>query len=118
MKRSLAILGIIAACCVPGRALADDEPYAYTAADTRAAMEQHSWLAQCIVEVETGHTLNPYSVGRAGELGVAQLHPRGLLPEFYDAGYTNPFSPYQSMDFLEDALARGEGPAWSAYWYC
>jgi hypothetical protein len=80
-------------------------------------MSRHSWLAGCIVRLESDN-LDPYSVGRAGELGVAQLHPRGKLPEFYAFGYDNPFSPYQAMDYLDEALARGEGPAWTTYWYC
>lgn len=92
--------------------------YRYTAADTEAAMAEHSALAGCIVSRETGGTLEPYSVGAAGELGVAQLHPYGLLPEFYALGYGDPFSPYQAMDFLEGALARGEGPNWTTYWAC
>lgn len=91
--------------------------YRYTVADTEAAMSRHSWLAGCIVRLESDN-LDPYSVGKAGELGVAQLHPRGLLNQFYAVGYTNPYSPYQSMDFLDWALERGEGPNWTTYYMC
>lgn len=117
----LALFGVLAlATATPARAWRDAHwtTPPYTVADTEAAMAEHSALANCIVDIETGHTLDPYAVGREGELGVAQLHPRGLLPDFYARGYANPYSPYQAMDYLEDALARGEGPAWTAYWWC
>jgi hypothetical protein len=122
-----ALLGVVAlATAAPAQASWDVNwtTYTYTADDTYAAMEQHSLVAQCIVTAEVGGgwyggpPFDPYSVGQAGELGVAQLHPRGKLPEFYALGYTNPYSPYQSMDYLEEALERGEGPAWTTYWYC
>jgi hypothetical protein len=92
----------------------------YTSDDTLAAIEQYSaefgvsygWLYR-IVRCETGWTFNPYSVGRLGELGAAQLHPRGELLRFYRWGYDDPFSPYQSVAFLAQRLSQGGARAWT-----
>jgi hypothetical protein len=92
----------------------------YTADDVHAAIWQyseelgvsHAWLYR-IVACETGHTFNPYAVGRAGELGAVQLHPRGELIRFYAWGYLDPFSPYQSVRFLAQRLTMGGARAWS-----
>ena len=96
------------------------DDYTYTAEDTLAAIDQyseelgvsHAWLYR-IVACETGHTFNPYAVGRAGELGAVQLHPRGELLRFYAWGYLDPFSPYQSVRFLAQRLTMGGARAWS-----
>lgn len=57
--------------------------------------------------------LNVYAVGRAGELGLYQLHPRGLLPVFYVWGYTDPWSAWEQADFTAVALSRGLSGHWS-----
>ncbi len=89
-------------------------PRRWTPDDVRAAMAGASWCAQQIVRGEVGGVgFNPYAVGAAGELGSAQLHPRGLLPDFYQRGYSDPFSPYQAVSYLEGALARGLGRHWT-----
>jgi hypothetical protein len=92
----------------------------YTAEDTLAAIQQYSdeigvsysWLYR-IVRCETGWTFDPYSVGRHGELGAAQLAPWGELLRFYAWGYDQPFSPYQSVRFLAQRLSMGGAKAWS-----
>lgn len=93
---------------------------AYTADDTLAAIDEASSeigvsaaLLTRVVRCETGGTFNPYTVGRQGELGAAQLHPRGLLPTFYAWGYADPFSPYQSVRFLAQEITYGHLRAWS-----
>lgn len=53
--------------------------------------------------------------GQAGELGIAQLHPQGLLPVFYKLGYDSPFSIIQSIDFLGWAWSQGMANHWSCY---
>lgn len=50
---------------------------------------------------------NPYAVGKAGELGLAQLHPRGLLPYFYRVGYTDPYDSWEATDFVARSM-RGD----------
>jgi len=93
---------------------------AYTADDTLAAIEQYAdeqgvsyrWLLS-IVRCETGGTFDPYSVGRQGERGAAQLHPRGELIRFYAWGYDDPYSPYQSVRFLAQRITQGGARAWS-----
>jgi hypothetical protein len=68
-----------------------------------------------IVACETGYTFNPYSVGDRGQsLGAAQLHRRGRLGDFYSRGYSDPFNPYEAIDYL--AVSINEGDA--RYWTC
>ena len=91
------------------------EPEPWTPADVLAAMATASPRARCIVRTEVGGVgYDPYAVGRSGELGPVQLHPRGKLPEFYARGYTDPFDPYQAVDYLDNALQRGQASHWSA----
>jgi hypothetical protein len=51
--------------------------------------------------------------GRAGEIGLFQLKPGGMLPVFYAWGYTNPWSPWQQAAFATKAFALGYGGRWS-----
>lgn len=118
--RRLAIAGSIAFCAwllLSARAGAQE---AYTASDTLAAIDQYSAeqgvsaaLLTRVVSCETGGTFDPYSVGRQGELGAVQLHPRGELPRFLAWGYTDAFSPWQSVRFLAQRVAMGGAGAWS-----
>jgi hypothetical protein len=102
-----------------GAALGIHSQEAYTTDDTLAAIAQYSeeqgisysWLYR-IVRCEDP-TFDPYAVGRQGELGAAQLHPRGELQRFYAWGYLDPFSPWQSVRFLAQRLSMGGARAWS-----
>lgn len=102
----------------PKPAHAADE--VYTPTDTLNAIHEASveigvdegYLTR-IVRCETGGSFSPYSIGRQGELGAAQLHPRGLLPTFYSWGYLDPFSPYQSVRFLAQEVSFGRARLWS-----
>jgi len=93
---------------------------AYTPQDTLDAIDQYSveqgvsraFLLR-IVSCETGGTYNPYSVGRQGELGAVQLHPRGELLRFLSWGYDDPFSPWQAVRFLAQRVSMGGASAWS-----
>jgi len=97
----------------------DWSTYTYTSYDTHAAMDMHSSLAACIVTYEVGGVgYDPYAVGAAGEMGAAQLHPQGLYGDFLAQGYTDPYSPYQALDYLDDALDRGLGWNWTTYALC
>ena len=91
----------------------------YTAEDTLAAITQYAEeqgvsraYLLAIVRCEDP-TFDPYVVGRQGELGPAQLHPRGLLPKFYALGYLDPYSPWQSVRFLAQEIRFGRASAWS-----
>lgn len=103
-----------------GVAVTHAQEATYTAEDTIAAIDQASeeigvsapYLTS-IVRCETGGTFSPYSVGRQGELGAAQLHPRGLLRTFFSWGYLDPFSPYQAVRFLAQEISFGRARAWS-----
>ena len=96
----------------------EDASYVYTAADTLAAIDQASvahgvswrWLYS-IVRCES--QLDPYAVGRRGELGAAQLAPWGELRRFYARGFSNPYSPYQAVAFLAQRLNEGGARAWA-----
>ena len=92
----------------------------YAAADVFDAIDSTSvelgisWTRlYSIVRCETGGTLAPYSIGRAGERGVAQLHPRGELATFYQRGYRDPFNPWEAVHFLGERLLEGGARAWS-----
>lgn len=53
------------------------------------------------------------TTGGAGELGIYQLHPRGVLPAFLDAGYDDPFNPYQQIEFVAAYTAVNGFGAWA-----
>jgi hypothetical protein len=57
--------------------------------------------------------LDPGARGRAGEIGLFQLHPRGLLPTFYDWGFSNPYNGWEQARFAELAFARGLAHHWA-----
>lgn len=92
----------------------------YTSDDTLEAISEASatygvseaWL-RSIVRCETGGSFSPYAIGRQGELGPVQLHPRGELPRFYAWGYGDPFDPYQAVPFLAQRINQGGARAWS-----
>jgi hypothetical protein len=113
------LLGIMLGTLL-GAALGIHSQEIYTADDTLAAIQQYSeeigvsraWLLR-IVRCETAGTFDPYSVGRSGELGAVQLHPRGELQRFYAWGYLDPFSPWQSVRFLAQRISMGGARAWS-----
>jgi hypothetical protein len=117
LRHAALLLALCATTAVPARAEWRGDTYVYTVADSEAALADASPLARCIVSREVAD-LDPYAVGAAGERGVAQLLPGGMLDVFYARGYATPWSPYQSVAFLEDALARGEGHYWTTYWGC
>jgi hypothetical protein len=121
MKRVvLAAMVGIAIGTLLGAALGLRAQEIYTPDDTLAAIAQYSeeqdvsyrWLYS-IVRCETAGTFDPYSVGRQGELGAVQLHPRGELLRFFAWGYLDPFSPWQSVRFLAQRLRMGGARAWS-----
>lgn len=116
MTRLKLTLLLIVLALWPGTALATE----WTPGDTLAALEQYAeefevsyWWLYRIVGCETGWTFRNDLVGRAGELGAVQLHPRGELPRFYAWGYDDPYSPYQSIRFLSQRLTMGGARAWS-----
>ena len=96
------------------------ESQSYTAEDTIAAIDEASaeigvsraWLYRT-VECETGGTFDPYSRGKQGELGAAQLHPYGELQRFYAWGYLDPYSPYQAVRFMAQRFEMGAAYRWS-----
>jgi hypothetical protein len=113
LRHAALLLALCATTAMPAHAA---EPW--TEADSEAAISEHSALAGCIAYAETGGTLDPYSVGRAGELGIAQLLPSGELQTFYRLGFDDPYSPWQALDFLDWSLARGRGHFWTTYGGC
>ncbi len=53
------------------------------------------------------------AVGQAGELGLFQLHPAGLLPAFYAVGYDDAFSAPQQIAFVAAYTAENGWWAWT-----
>jgi hypothetical protein len=66
-----------------------------------------------ILDCEGGHQWRADIVGKAGELGPAQLAPFGLLPDFYARGYSDPFDWSESVDYLAFALSKGLASHWT-----
>lgn len=109
-------------------------PRLFTPDDVRAAILTGSATARCLITHEVGRgavrtdragrviaqyaPFDPYSVGAAGEIGPAQLHPRGLLPDFYRQGYDNPNDPFQAVRYIDGALRRNLGDNWTTMAYC
>jgi hypothetical protein len=116
-RHAALLLALCATTAMPAHAEWRGDTYVYTVADSEAALADAGPLARCIVRHEDAD-LDPYAVGNSGERGVAQLLPGGMLDVFYSRGYSTPWSPYESVAFLEDALARGEGHFWSTYGAC
>ncbi len=56
------------------------------------------------------------STGAAGEVGLFQLHPRGVLPSFYVAGYVDPFDPFQQIEFVAAYTTENGWGAWTCAW--
>ena len=110
------LVGLVAGAAVGIHA--QERPW--TSDDVLAAIDEasaetgvsYAWL-YATVRCETGWTFNPYSRGRQGELGAAQLHPRGELLRFYSWGYDDPYSPYQAVRFMAQRFAAGGWRAWS-----
>lgn len=89
-------------------------PRKFTPEDSLAALVNASPLLRCAVDVEVaGVGYDPYAEGKEGELGIGQLHPKGKLITFYKNGYTNPFDPYQVVDFMGEQFALGDANHWA-----
>jgi hypothetical protein len=99
-------------------------PIRFTPEDTLTALQGASRLVRCLVDHEVGGgtaefaPYDPTSVGAAGEIGAAQLHPRGLLNDFYRQGFSNPNNPYEAVQYMEEAIRRGLAGHWSTLRYC
>lgn len=58
--------------------------------------------------------LDPHAVGDGGQsVGLAQLHARGLRPLFHQRGFTDPFDPYQAIEFAAWAFSQGLAGHWT-----
>lgn len=102
----LGVLALVALASVGAR-------WDYTAADTLAALEGAGSRTRCVIGYETGWSWSPNEVGRAGEIGAAQLYRYGLLPDFYARGYSDPWNPYEAVAYADAMIAAGQGRNWS-----
>ena len=83
-------------------------------ATIQEAAARHGVSAARLVQVARCESrLDPNAVGRAGELGVLQLHPRGELLTFYARGFSDPFNVAQAAEFTAQRFAEGAARAWS-----
>lgn len=91
-------------------------PYRWGPADVLAARSTASPRARCVIDSEVGGVgYSPWAVGRAGERGPVQLHPRGLLPDYLVwSGGAAPENPAISIAYLDHMLAIGQGRHWTA----
>lgn len=107
LLRHLVILGLLALPLGGAHAQSVED----TIADRAAAHGQGGTALVGLARCESG--LNPRAVGRAGELGLFQLHPDGLLPLFYAQGYRDPLDVWEASDFTAWALRQGLAAHWS-----
>lgn len=86
----------------------------WTAEDVHEAIAFASPLARCIVTAEIGGVgFDPYAVSRTGDVGPAQLNAAGGLLREFLAERTDPFSPRQSVDFVEEKITEGRAANWA-----
>lgn len=96
----------------------------FTVSDGLKAVEQASPQVACTISYEANKTkyfeaYDPYildgpDLRHAFNIGIGQFAIKdGKLPEFFSLGYDNPFNPYQVVAYMNDALARKQGWAWS-----
>ncbi len=77
-----------------------------------AAHGQDAGYLSTVIECES--EWDTHAVGALGELGLAQLKPgAGELARFYRYGYSDPFSAYESIDYLALRFSEGGAGAWS-----
>lgn len=116
MKRLLVALAILAALWPLHVAGAPDIVGIRAVLTSRA---QHYGIApQELIDLagcETGWTWDQRVIGKQGELGPFQLHPKGKLRHFYASGYTDPFDWFEAGDYTAWQLSLGGGRAWSCY---
>lgn len=106
------VLGLLLASSVgSGRAQSTESELAPVVAEAASHYGiSAAWMSR-IVTCESRWDV--YAIGAAGELGLVQLHPRGLLSLFRRVGYTDPFDPSQAIWFLGWALSQGMASHWS-----
>lgn len=100
----------------------------WTSDDTLAALEGSPEIIDCVVRLESQY--QPYAIGSAGELGVAQLLPTenggGQMAEFMEGDWTvvdpadrSPFDPELSVAYLNFYLdTHGDLAPWSTWRPC
>lgn len=90
------------------------DPAEDTAAMVRERAAAHgvsgAWL-EAVGRCES--SLNVSAHGAAGEIGLFQLWPSGLLPLFYAWGYSDPWNGWEQADFTARAFAAGLHRQWS-----
>ncbi len=80
----------------------------------REAAATHGANATQLVRVaRCESSLRPWAVGRLGEQGIFQLHPRGLRPLFFAHGFDNVWDVVQQADFAAWAFTHGLARHWS-----
>lgn len=108
MRLLLALLLLIAVAAGPVYAeqdvptLIDEAAVEYGVAP--AYLERVAWCES---------RFDPSAVGAAGEIGLFQLHPYGLLPLFYERGFDDPWDAAQQATFAAWAFASGLAGHWT-----
>lgn len=57
-------------------------------------------------------------LGLQGEIGAAQLHPRGRLSDFYARGFDNPRSFVQSAEYVALMMSEHNVRFMQTHWSC
>ena len=75
---------------------------------------EYAWeVARCESDDFAPDVIYGPRLGAGGEKGIFQLHPRGVLPVFLAAGFTNPFDPYEQITFVAAYTLENGWGAWT-----
>lgn len=106
--------GVLLLCVTPQAGATDKPTKTQVVAIIREAASAYGLSGDYLVAVaDCESTLDVWAVGAAGELGLFQLHPRGLLPTFRAWGYSDPWDASEQAWFAARAFSLGYGSHWS-----
>ena len=89
--------------------------YAYGAFQELGLDADYAWeVLRCESDRFDPDVIYGPRTGSFGEIGIGQLKPNGgLLEDFYDQGYQDPWDPFQQIDYISWKVSREGWWAWS-----
>ena len=89
--------------------------YAYGAFQELGLDADYAWeVLRCESDRFDPDVIYGPRTGSSGEIGIGQLKPNGgLLEDFYDQGYQDPWDPFQQIDYISWKVSREGWWAWS-----
>ncbi len=95
-----------------------DEPYRayhYTRFNELGLDADYAWeVFRCESDNFSPAVVYGPRTGLLGEIGIGQLKPNGgLLEDFYEQGYGNPWNPYEQIEYISWKVSKEGWWAWS-----